>query len=204
MRNAVDRTWVSSDDSEKLRGFFDGKDKFMTTPNVVSERVGRRLRPEGLDSQQTIVDFLKKHFPYANRYDSECSCSPCRSRKWTNERANCPFRCRECRETTLFLKWYNVIWHSWFHAERDHPWTAKQIEEEFHWKHGTVGYIVQQVRRAWAGVRLDGKPRTGRRRGRPRKPLEGIIPEELPKPLAGIIPEILNSLQNTQQIQQIG
>src|SRR5690348_8001790 len=43
------------------------------------------------------------------------------------------------------------------------------VEHELNLPAGRVGRIVQSIRLAERGLRLDGRPRTGRRRGRPKK-----------------------------------
>jgi hypothetical protein len=59
--------------------------------------------------------------------------------------------------------WATVI-NNWFLMHKSAP----QIEEEKGWEKGTVKSLVQKLRRAVRGDRLDGKPRTGRPRGRPK------------------------------------
>jgi hypothetical protein len=175
-RLAVKRTWVSSDDMDKLRESFDSRDRFMDKPNIVAGRVGRRVVPEwmrdpngGIDSDK-VRKFLKRKFPLANKFNPKCDCFRCVHPTRTHvSRANC--NCRECRQTTLMLKWWTVIWETY--EERK---TASHIELLHQWNYGTVGYIVQQIQRAAAGVRLDGKARTGRPRGRPRR----AVPVENP------------------------
>jgi AAA domain/Primase C terminal 1 (PriCT-1)/Bifunctional DNA primase/polymerase, N-terminal len=166
-RTAVNRLWVSSDDYEKLRGSFDGKDKFMQFPNVVAARVGRRRRIElTLQDRDTILKSLRRKFPKANKPDSTCECIPCKHPGRTNvSRAGCS--CVPCKRTTLFLKWYVVIFECFIGDPQRK--TGSQVERGYGWKYGTVDYISQQIRRWAAGERLDGKPRTGRKRGRPRK-----------------------------------
>jgi hypothetical protein len=75
-------------------------------------------------------------------------------------------------------RWAVVI-HRYFRMEQ----TDSQIEFDMAWKPGTVGSLVQQIRHAIAGLRLDGKPRSLRGRGRPKKQkpqdLESIHNDEL-------------------------
>ena len=172
---AVKRTWMSSGDYEKLRESFDSNDRFMQFPNVVAGRLGSRVVPEwmrdsnGGVSTDAVRKFLRKKFPYANKTNRKCNCRRCPQcdyfqyvspLKRYSSRNRC--ECRECRETTLILKWWIVIWGVY-----DERKTASQIELSEGWNPGTVGYIVQQIKRASTGIRLDGKPRTGRPRGRP-------------------------------------
>ena len=168
---SLPRTWASPDDYTKLRTWFDGDDQFMFKPSIVAARLGRSDIPTEIRDQNGGIDaevvkrFLKKKFPRANRFNPKCDCYRCEhhSHKYVG---NCRC-CRECRETVLILKWWTVIWEVW-----DEHKTATHIERDHGWPRGTVGYTVQQIRRALRGVRLDGRPRTGRPRGRPKKALQ--------------------------------
>ena len=167
-RSEVKRTWMSSQDYVKLRRQFDGSDRFMQFPNVVAAPVGRRGVPEWMkQGREAILKMLREKFPKANKPDSRCDCLPCRHPGRTDlSRASCD--CAPCKHTTLFLKWYLVIFECFIGASEGRK-TGSQLEREYGWKYGTVDYIAQQIRRWKAGDRLDGKPRTGRNRGRPRK-----------------------------------
>jgi hypothetical protein len=61
-------------------------------------------------------------------------------------------------------RWLIVIQRHWRMME-----TAATIEAVLSWKPGTVASIAQQIRWAAAGLRLDGKPHSQNRRGRPKK-----------------------------------
>jgi hypothetical protein len=47
--------------------------------------------------------------------------------------------------------------------------TQRETEKRNGWGAGTLSSLAQQIRWASAGLRLDGKTPTGRRRGRPKK-----------------------------------
>ena len=64
----------------------------------------------------------------------------------------------------LAARWTVVIYR-WFRGGQ----TDARIEMEYRWKLGTVGSIVQKIRRVMAGERQDGAARTGKHRGRPKK-----------------------------------
>lgn len=68
------------------------------------------------------------------------------------------------RHFDVARKWLAVIIHWFIDLHPDY-----RIEEVYGWKPGTVGSVVQKIRRALRNERLDGKPRTGRRRGRPKR-----------------------------------
>jgi hypothetical protein len=159
------RTRISSSDYNRLRKLFDGDDKFMQSPNVVAERMGRVKIPDGMTLDE-LRHFLIKKYPDAGVFNSDCVCFWCQERI---DRQNNKCSCKECKQTRLLLRWYTVASECFFHNK-----TASRVQAEQGWKPGTVGYIVQQIKRAWAGVRQDGKQRTGRSRGRPKKaPITG-------------------------------
>lgn len=64
----------------------------------------------------------------------------------------------------MLVKWYAVIQY-WFLAHED----ALSLEQFYAWPRGTVKTVARNIRRAIAGDRQDGKQRTGRARGRPKK-----------------------------------
>jgi len=73
------------------------------------------------------------------------------------------------RDKDQALRWLVVIHRHWRGSE-----AAQTIEEEKGWKPGTVASLAQQIRWAADGLRLDGRPRTGNRRGRPKKKVQDL------------------------------
>lgn len=61
------------------------------------------------------------------------------------------------------------IWGAVIYMFFRQGWGDSRIEDEFGWNHGTVGSIVQQIRRKIKGLRRNGKAYSIRKRGRPRK-----------------------------------
>jgi hypothetical protein len=167
MEQPLKRTWASPDDYAELRKYVDGDDPFMVRPAIIASRIGRsEIPPEIADSNGGINTpfvrtFLRKKFPYARKSNPKCECHWCehRSQKYMQ---TCD--CRECRETVLMIRWWTITWELW----GEHK-TATHIERDHGYSRGTVGFTVQQIKRALRGTRLDGKQRTGRPRGRPRK-----------------------------------
>jgi hypothetical protein len=162
-------------DYATLRRFFDGKDPYMNRPNVVKDRTGRSNIPEGMTSDN-FPEWLIKRYPLAWKFNRLCLCYWCGDQT-NDERRNNKCKCRECKDTRLMFKWWTVITEHFFGTPRK---TAKHVEKEQGWNNGTVGNTVQQITLAWAGLRQDKKPRTGRPRGRPKKQpidrnLEGIF-----------------------------
>ena len=135
----------------KLLGDGPSSSAFNSTvgPTQVVKR--KHQTPEWFANEAKVAEFIRTKFPWANK---RCSfpASP----------AGC--RCRPCRETRMAKKWLIVI-RMWFLAH----WNDTMIEENYEWKSGECGWIVQKIRRALRGDRLDGRQRTGKSRGRPKK-----------------------------------
>ena len=72
--------------------------------------------------------------------------------------------CKECRKHEIARRWKIVISRYFVKSQSDH-----EIETEHGWKPGTVGSIVQKIRRALDQRRSDGKPWSSRKPGRPKK-----------------------------------
>lgn len=75
-----------------------------------------------------------------------------------------PKRQTNHRQRTQAGRWAVIIQYYFRMGQTD-----SQIEVDMKWKPGTVGSLVQQIRHAIAGLRLDGKQRSSRPRGRPKK-----------------------------------
>ena len=121
----------------------------------------RKPMPEWMSSDKAVEDFLRREFPHVRRPDPKCTCTSCKYPDRGIGRGVCA--CRPCLQATRAAKWALVIRH-WFVGRK----SDTEIESEQNWKPDTVGYIVQRIRRAIAGQRRDGVPRSGRPRGRPR------------------------------------
>jgi hypothetical protein len=188
---AVNRGWVSSNDYADLRAIFDGKDRFMDKPNVTTTQISRSIIPKWLQHESGNLDtdalrnLLKKHFPYACKYNPKCDCYPCSHGQTTNKRYICK-GCRECRQASLAIKWYLSVWETYIEGK-----TAKDIELNRAWPLGTVANALLQMKRIAAGRRSDGKDRTGRPRGRPKvkteQPEAGPVPPTAERKLLSMI-----------------
>jgi hypothetical protein len=75
-------------------------------------------------------------------------------------------------QNTQAGRWAVVIYHFFRQG-----WTDSRIEQELEWEKGAVGYIVQQIRRKIKGLSPNGRPYSGRTRGRPRKITTLAVPE---------------------------
>jgi hypothetical protein len=123
------------------------------------------------ENNAVVAAFLKKQFPMALKYKPHCHCHRCFYRQIKPD-LNCG--CHPCRDSRNIVAWRNVI--QFFYRLN---WADGDIENQFNWSEGTVGSICQKIRRAIAGQRLDGLPRTGKPRGRPKtapKSLSGNMP----------------------------
>ena len=118
--------------------------------------------PEWMHDKKEIEKFVRRQFPHASKFGNGCQCASCSHPKSRLSRPKC--RCRWCKDSTRAAVWATVI-HRWFVMGE----TDARIEMEHTWKPGTVGHIVQKIRRLCNGQRQDGLPRTGKPRGRPKK-----------------------------------
>jgi hypothetical protein len=128
-------------------------------PTQVVKR--RHRTPEWFANDNQVAEFIRARFPWANKSDGTCECRRCTIPVTYISAAGC--KCRPCRETMMAAKWFIVIRY-WFVAH----WNDSKIEQLYEWKSGECGSIVQKIRRALRGDRLDGRRRTGRSRGRPK------------------------------------
>jgi hypothetical protein len=150
-------------DGDELSGFG------MTAERQVMHRKHRT--PEWFANKSQRDEFLRNRFPFANQRDGKCSCERCVfPERGFKSALRC--KCRPCRETIMAGKW-RLVMRLWFLGHNNDD----EIEEIYGWKSGTVGSIVQKIRRAVAGARLDGKPRTGKPRGRPKSVSEQPLRE---------------------------
>ncbi len=129
-------------------------------PTQVMKRKHRT--PEWFANNNKVAEFIRARFPWVNKSDRECGCHRC-TFPVKNYVSVTGCRCRACRETMMAAKWLIVI-QKWFLAY----WNDSKIEQQYGWKPGECGSIVQKIRRAVRGDRLDGRQRTGRPRGRPK------------------------------------
>jgi hypothetical protein len=116
-----------------------------------------------------LKELVKQKFPRAGRRNPFCEgncerCPKCDFGEYTGTSNLNGCECANCRQTVLASRWFLCVTESY----GEHK-TSGQIERSYRWTHGTVGSVLQQIRRYHAGVRQDGKPRTGRPRGRPKK-----------------------------------
>jgi|SRR6267154_5535915 len=72
--------------------------------------------------------------------------------------------CKQCLKHRITTTWKIVISRYFVRGQSDH-----KIETENGWKPGTVGSIVQKIRRAVDKKRADGKSWSSRKPGRPKK-----------------------------------
>jgi hypothetical protein len=81
--------------------------------------------------------------------------------------------CKRCQKHEIARTWKTVISRYFVKGQSDH-----KIETEHEWEPGTVGSIVQKIRRALDKKRSDGKPWSLRRPGRPKKTADNFQKDE--------------------------
>jgi hypothetical protein len=142
--------------------------------HAARNRQPRKDTPEFFYSRPKLAWFLALKFPYAilpfTKLKMKCQCGPC-TFPWYHAGRKIPVKecefdppCRACRDTMKMMEWTAVI-VEWFRMHK----TDSKIEMVHHWKPGTVNHIIQKIRRQIRGERLDGLPRTGNPRGRPKR-----------------------------------
>jgi hypothetical protein len=159
------RSKISRSDYATLRASFDGSEPIMTGGfGVFATRQPARAyqTPDWMNNDLEVAEFIHRIFPRAGQFGCKCQCDPCTLPDHRLDRSHC--RCHYCRDTMRAARWAVVIYR-WFRLRH----TDIKIELDHHWKPGTVGSIVQKIRRRINGKRQDGIPRTGRPRGRPRQ-----------------------------------
>jgi hypothetical protein len=136
-------------------------------PSVYADRRVERMPklPACFSDDAFVKGFLEKRFP-AITPDPTCHCNRCEY--LLNDKIDWECACRPCRAFRNRATWLIVIVEFYRMGK-----PASGIEEVHHWAPGTVSHVAQKIRRAAAGQRLDGLPRTGKPRGRPRS-LSGI------------------------------
>jgi hypothetical protein len=182
----------ASDWSEIYRVFGDdpATDHGITiiAPRYVTQR--RHGTPTWFADRTKVMKFLFGRFPWANRIDPKCLCDRCRFPDQKISPRKCRIQCRPCREFMKAAKWL-VVMDEWF-VLKENP---RHIEQDHRWPRGTVHTLIQKIRRAANGVRLDGTARTGRPRGRPKNP------ETAPANVAGVSASIPARPQSGSPIQ---
>jgi len=181
----------------ELRQIIDGSDPFMTTGHqILKDRahVQRQWKtPKWMFDDAAVKKFLLKMFPHADFKSLE---SINRKSGKLSKRDRYKLR-RAQRDRRRAGHWLYVI-HLYFRAKLSAGVVASEIrkrDDEARWDtdepvadsdelfsntemtRNRVDRIVHSIRKASVGERTDGKPRTGRRVGRPKKIIAGSIPQ---------------------------
>jgi hypothetical protein len=134
--------------------------------NISSGHADRRVKrepelPVCFNNNDFVKRFLEERFPSIG-IQPKCGCSRCQhlGGSWHADKIDWECLCRPCRNLRNRATWLIVIVE--FYRENK---PASNLETRHRWSPGTVCYIAQRIRRAAAGLRLDGKVRTGRPRG---------------------------------------
>jgi len=143
----------------------DAGEHFMRGHQIMKTREFARRRSEWMKHPEQVGAFLLKRFP---RLHEPCSWgdNDCKERKLFA-------RCQPCRHRQNALLWNWVIYECFQQGltavEAAFDWNDKQWYESRDITPARVRRVVQMIRQAQAGQRLDGKPRSSGKGGRPRK-----------------------------------
>jgi hypothetical protein len=152
-----------ADTFSELRAFIDGNDPFMTGGHQIIKlrEVHRRPLPWMLNATTTAA-FLLKRFPFLKR--------PCGNGVADVNRRYCS--CRPCRHNSTAGLWMFVIQICFLMSEpaveAARLWNLSHPCEH-HIKDAAVRRVIQMIFQANEGLRLDGKPRSFGKAGRPKK-----------------------------------
>jgi len=167
-------------DNARLRGQLDGGDQFFQGHNIKALRDGGREPEPWMLDRVALKEFLAVRFPLANKHCEYCDgCSGV-------EGFMCEYHdyfclCRSCRQFSRAAMWAYVIqhcfrmglsaetaaihWNSEHDAdhEEDNQNAIEPVSADYFRR------VIQQIELARKGLRLDGKPRSHGKPGRPRK-----------------------------------
>jgi hypothetical protein len=154
----------------ELRGIFDGNDSFMRWGHqILKARVSKKRVPvpAWMRDTKTRGEFLLARFP---RWNETCE-GGCDYTDREELRFNCG--CIPCRHHSQATLWNSVMHYCCSPVGLTSSAFASywnQDHEYFHLKPAYVRRIIQMIGQAKAGKRLDGKPRSFGKPGRPSKP----------------------------------
>ncbi len=181
-------------DNERLRQQVGGDDPFFQGSDIRTPRDGGREPEPWMLDRAAMKTFLLKHFPRANEHCESCARAyePCKTCAQADEpcescildgRKKCSgaegfqcehhdymCSCRSCRQFSCAGMWTFAI-QCCFRMGQSAEAAAVYWNEE-HVPPVNASYfrrVIQQIDLARKGLRLDGKPRSKRKPGRPRK-----------------------------------
>lgn len=138
-----------------LRTKFDSDDQFMRGHAEGSGIHAARTyqMPEFFNNDAQLKAFLKHMFPLANTIDRKCSCERCvfpngKTGKHPRSAKGCD--CKNCKQTMMLGTWLVVI-RRWF---QEHL-SDTVVETQYKWEPGSVGSLVQKIRKAGAKYEQD-------------------------------------------------
>jgi hypothetical protein len=145
----------------------DSAEHFMRGHQIMKTREFSRGCPKWMRSREEVDAFLLRRFP--RRHDP-CSLG---DKGCIEEQRAVLTRCRPCRHAESALLWNWVIYECFQQGltavEAAFDWNDKQSYESRYITPARVRRVIQMIRQAQAGQRLDGKPRSSGKGGRPRK-----------------------------------
>ena len=169
-------------DNDRLRQHFDGDDPFFQGNGIKGVREGGRKPEPWMLDRAALKEFLSKRFPRANEHCDLCTRNPegCSG----VEGFMCEYHdyfclCRSCRQFSRAAMWAYVIQQCFrrglsaetaaIHWNTDHD-ADHEEDSQNSVEPVTADYcrrVIQQIELARQGRRLDGKPRSYGRPGRP-------------------------------------
>ena len=149
------QTRPTNSNLRKLLTKFDYDDHFISGHAESAGVYGSRTHelPELFYNDAELKTFLKQMFPLANTVDRKCDCARCvfpngKTGKHPRSAEGC--NCKPCRQTISMAKWLVVI-KRWF---LEHL-SDTVVETQYQWEPGTVGSLVQKIRKAVAEYERD-------------------------------------------------
>ena len=132
----------------QLLNKFDYDDQFIKGHAESAGVYGSRTHelPKLFYNEAELKKFLKQMFPLANTVDRRCDCERCvfpngKTGKHPRSAQGCD--CKPCKQTISMAKWLVVI-KLWF---LEHL-SDTVVETQYQWEPGTVGSMVQKIRKA--------------------------------------------------------
>jgi hypothetical protein len=148
---------------KQLRRSFDGDDTFMVGGHqIVKDREFHRDIPDWMLNRVALAAFLSSRFPLVNNEcpygvpPDKCHYCDCRT-------------CRHRRNAGLWTFTINVCFLLNETATDAAVYWNEKHEEDLHIEATEIRRITQMILLAAAGKRLDGKPRSFGKAGRPKK-----------------------------------
>ncbi len=161
-------------DNDRLRLQIDGDDQFFQGSDIRTPRDGGREPEPWMLDRAALKDFLLKRFPRADQHCEWCrengGCSGPEGFMCEHHDYHC--LCRSCCQFSSAGMWTFAIQCCFRMGQSAEAAASYWNEEHENCKPVNADYfrrVIQQIELARQGRRLDGKPRSHGKPGRPRK-----------------------------------